>query len=63
MEKGPPFGGFAGGAVGGTPAEGRSKGGHVGHGVAPEPSHPGDSTIGTEPTKPGRRRRKSKKAN
>lgn len=62
LELGPPYSGFAGGAVGGTPAEGRSKGGHIGHGIGSEASHPGDSTVGTEPTKARRRNRKQKKS-
>jgi hypothetical protein len=43
---GPPYSGPAGGAVGGTPAEGRTAGGSVHHGIAPEGVHRGDSTIG-----------------
>src|SRR5437764_12118610 len=50
MEQGPPFAGPSGGAVGGTPAEGRAAGGHMPPDIAPDPSHPGDSTIGTHPT-------------
>jgi hypothetical protein len=45
----PPFSGIHGGAVGGTPAEGRAAGGHMDHGIAPGGSHPGDSTIGADP--------------
>jgi hypothetical protein len=43
------YGGPSGGAVGGTPAEGRSSGGHVHGGIAPGGSHRGDSTIGSKP--------------
>jgi len=46
------YGGFSGGAVGGTPAEGRSTGGRTGHGIAPGSVHRGDSTIGTDPDRP-----------
>ena len=42
-----PYGGPSGGAVGGTPAEGRSSGGHVPGGIAPGGVHRGDSTIGS----------------
>ncbi len=45
----PPYGGHAGGAVGGTPAEGRSSGGNVHGGIRPRGVHRGDSTIGTDP--------------
>lgn len=31
----PPYAGISGGAVGGTPAEGRVRGGHMTHGIAP----------------------------
>ena len=48
-EGGPPYSGISGGAVGGTPAEGRSTGGHVTHGIAPGGVHRGDSTIGANP--------------
>jgi hypothetical protein len=44
---GPPYGGDAGGAVGGTPAEKRAKGGRHPHGLSPGGSHRGDSTIGS----------------
>jgi hypothetical protein len=46
----PPFAGPAGGAVGGTPAEGRSSGGHTHRGLAPGGNHRGDSTIGSDPS-------------
>jgi hypothetical protein len=49
----PPYAGPSGGAVGGTPAEGRASGGHTGRGLAPGGRHHGDSTIGTNPP-PGR---------
>ena len=42
------FGGISGGAVGGTPANKRSRGGH-GARFAPDEDHRGDSTIGSEP--------------
>ncbi len=45
----PPYAGPSGGAVGGTPAEGRSKGGRVHRGIAPGGVHRGDSTIGSKP--------------
>lgn len=48
-ESGPPYAGPSGGAVGGTPAEGRSSGGHTGRGLKPGGVHRGDSTIGTNP--------------
>jgi hypothetical protein len=48
-EQGPPYAGISGGAVGGTPAEGRSSGGNVHGGIAPEGVHRGDSTIGGDP--------------
>jgi hypothetical protein len=47
--EGPPYGGSHGGAVGGTPAEGRARGGHMRHGIRPGGSHHGDSTIGSDP--------------
>jgi hypothetical protein len=50
-EGGPPYAGLTGGAVGGTPAEKRSKGGKTGRGIAPGTSNRGDSTIGGEPRK------------
>jgi hypothetical protein len=49
LEEGPPFAGPSGGAVGGTPAESRTKGGKTHHGIAPGASHRGDSTIGADP--------------
>jgi hypothetical protein len=48
-EDGPPYAGPSGGAVGGAPAEGRSKGGHVRGGLAPGGGRRGDSTIGSGP--------------
>jgi hypothetical protein len=45
----PPYAGPSGGAVGGTPAEGRASGGHVyRHEISPGGSHRGDSTIGSK---------------
>jgi hypothetical protein len=48
-----PYAGPSGGAVGGTPAEGRASGGHVyQHEITPGASpHRGDSTIGADPSK------------
>jgi hypothetical protein len=46
-ESGPPFSGRSGGAVGGTPAEGRAAGGHEGDGISSSGSQRGDSTIGS----------------
>jgi hypothetical protein len=47
MEDGPPYAGFSGGAVGGSPAEGRSSGGQVDNPIYVENTHRGDSTIGS----------------
>jgi hypothetical protein len=59
-----PFAGPTGGAVGGTPAEGRASGGHMmGKGFSPgSGSSRGDSTIGSKPraTKKTPNRRKKK---
>jgi hypothetical protein len=49
QEEGPPYAGPSGGAVGGTPAEGRSAGGKIHRGLRPGGVHRGDSTIGTDP--------------
>jgi len=49
LEKGPPYAGSSGGAVGGTPAQGRSSGGRTEHGIDPGGVHRGDSTIGANP--------------
>jgi len=49
LEKGPPYSGISGGAVGGTPAQSRSSGGRTGRGIA-SGTHRGDSTIGADPT-------------
>src|SRR5579871_3177854 len=46
---GPPYAGTSGGAVGGTPAEGRASGGHQRHGVRPGGTPPADRTIGEKP--------------
>jgi hypothetical protein len=48
-QEGPPYAGISGGAVGGSPAEGRSAGGglEAGQGITPEGVHRGDSTIGS----------------
>jgi hypothetical protein len=53
------YGGPSGGAVGGTPAEGRASGGHGHGGLAPGGEHRGDSTIGSKPT--GARKGSSKR--
>jgi hypothetical protein len=47
----PPFAGPIGGAVGGSPAEKRARGGHMKSGIAPGTSHR-DSTIGGNPDRP-----------
>jgi hypothetical protein len=49
MGGGPPYSGHAGGAVGGTPAEGRARGGTIEGGLAPGGTHRGDSTLGADP--------------
>ncbi|HEV3081303.1 MAG TPA: hypothetical protein VGY66_16095 [Gemmataceae bacterium] len=49
LEEGPPYAGLSGGAVGGTPAQGRSSGGTTHRGISPGSTHRGDSTIGTDP--------------
>jgi len=46
-----PYAGSAGGAVGGTPAGKRSRGGRTHRGIAPGGSHRGDSTLGSPPDK------------
>lgn len=45
---GPPYAGETGGAVGGTPAEGRSRGGYGDHGISGGETR-GDTTLGREP--------------
>src|SRR5947209_6237877 len=47
-EGGPPWSGRSGGAVGGTPAEKRARGGDQGDRLAPGPHRP-DTTIGSPP--------------
>ena len=42
----PPYAGMAGGAVGGTPAEKRAKGGRVRGGLAPRGEQKGESAFG-----------------
>ena len=50
-EEGPPYAGHAGGAVGGTPAEGRASGGETGGGIAPQQgTRDVDTTVGENPT-------------
>jgi hypothetical protein len=46
------YGGRAGGAVGGTPAGGRVRGGNLppGEGLKPGGVHRGDSTVGADPS-------------
>lgn len=53
-EKVPPeaYGSFHGGAVGGTPAQGREKGGRVGRGIRPDTGRHTDSTVGSKPETP-----------
>src|SRR5262249_10899419 len=48
---GPPYSGRAGGAVGGTPAQKRARGGHDQDPFAPDPDR-GDTTIGASPDRP-----------
>lgn len=48
-EDAPAHSGHSGGAVGGSPARKRATGGHARGGMDPEPSHRGDSTIGSNP--------------
>jgi hypothetical protein len=55
-EGGPPYSGKAGGAVGGTPAQKRAKGGESEDHFAPDPDR-GDTTIGAPP--PRRRRKRT----
>ena len=61
LENGPPYAGHAGGAVGGTPAERRARGGQARGGVAPEAGERHtDSTVGARPparAAKGRRKR------
>ena len=47
-----PCGGPSGGAVGGTPAQGRASGGRIHGGLSPGESERGDTTIGVDPDKP-----------
>ncbi len=46
------YGGASGGAVGGTPAGKRVRGGHHGGGIRPGTTRHTDSTIGSDPTAP-----------
>ncbi len=48
-EQGQAYAGISGGAVGGTPAQGRASGGNIGRGLSPGGTHRGDSTIGSKP--------------
>ncbi len=51
-QEGPPYAGFSGGAVGGTPAEGRAVGGEIHGGLAPQQGVRNvDSTIGAREPK------------
>jgi hypothetical protein len=54
MTRARPEDGISGGAVGGTPAQGRASGGNVHGGLAPGSSERGDTTIGADPAKPRR---------
>ncbi len=47
LEQGPPYAGISGGAVGGTPAQGRAVGGRTGHEINYDEPPRGDSTIGS----------------
>jgi len=47
------YGGYHGGAVGGTPAQKRAKGGRSGHGIRPGTVRHTDSTVGSDPEMPG----------
>jgi hypothetical protein len=62
-EKAVAYSGPEGGAVGGTPAEGRSSGGNIHRGLAPGGVHRGDSTVGTNPEaeRTGKRSKRAKK--
>jgi hypothetical protein len=57
-EGGPPYAGRSGGAVGGTPAEKRSRGGRVHRGIAPQ-TEPGPADKDTPRKKPAGRPRRS----
>jgi hypothetical protein len=58
-QEGPPYAGHSGGAVGGTPAEGRAVGGEIHGGIAPQRGTRNiDSTIGAR--EPGKKGRKAK---
>jgi hypothetical protein len=52
----PPYAGHSGGAVGGSPAEGRSSGGTIHGGLAPGGVHHGDSTVGSNPPRKRKKR-------
>jgi hypothetical protein len=56
-----PYAGISGGAVGGTPAEGRSSGGHIKGGLTPGGVHRGDSTIGAKGARAASTRRSRRK--
>lgn len=45
------YAGVSGGAVGGTPAGKRARGGRAGGGIRPEGGHRGDSTVGGNPSR------------
>jgi hypothetical protein len=47
------YGGFHGGAVGGTPAQGRATGGRTGGGLRPGTARHTDTTVGADPETPG----------
>jgi hypothetical protein len=52
----PPYAGHSGGAVGGSPAEGRSSGGTIHGGLAPGGVHRGDSIVGSNPPRKRKKR-------
>lgn len=56
-----PYSGGTGGAVGGTPAEKRAKGGRLSNGLAPGGEPAGDSTVGQNPSPLGTAKRTPKR--
>jgi hypothetical protein len=50
--EGSPYSAIVGGAMGGTPPEGRSSGDNVGHGISPGGVHRVDRTIGVDAETP-----------
>jgi hypothetical protein len=55
------YGGFTGGAVGGTPAGRRATGGHIGRGIRPGTTRHSDTTVGLDPETPSVSGNKKKK--